>query len=108
MATDERGGFVSLARSRMLMVVTLAGAALLGACGGSTPQATQVVEQDPAADAAEKAFLVATNKGDAAALANLLDANFVWIAANGKTLNRADTLKAVPKPALGDEAGGDV
>lgn len=25
-----------------------------------------------------------------------------------KTLNRADTLKAVPKPALGDEAGADV
>ena len=90
------------------MVLVLAGATLLAACGGSTPQATQVAQVDPAADAAEKAFLDATVKGDAAALGNLLDANFVWISANGKTLNRADTLKAVPKPALGDEAGADV
>lgn len=66
------------------MVLVLAGATLLAACGGSTPQATQVAQVDPAADAAEKAFLDATVKGDAAALGNLLDANFVWISANGK------------------------
>ena len=90
---------------RVPTVLLLIGAALLSACGG-TPQATQGL-LDPAADMAEKSFVDAVRKGDAGALGNLLDASFVWIAVNGKTFSRADTLQNLPKPALADETGAD-
>lgn len=93
--------------SKALRIVTLAGAALFCGCGG-TPQATQAPAADPAADMAEKIFSEATHKGDAAALGSVLDANFVWISANGETFGRADTLKAIPKVALADETGADL
>ncbi len=88
-----------------LLILAAIGAGLCGGCGA--PQATQAPAVDPAADAAETSLHNAIQKGDAAALANLLDTNFVWIAANGKTFSREDTLKAVPKPALADETGAD-
>ena len=54
---------------------------------------------------ADREFVQATAKGDSAALAKLLDDDFTWTDAEGKTLSRADILRASPKPALGDEAG---
>lgn len=66
------------------MILAVIGAMLSSAC--NTPQATQAPAVDPAADAAETSFHDAVQKGDAAALANLLDTNFVWISANGKAL----------------------
>jgi len=53
---------------------------------------------------ADKSFIDAAHAGNAATLGNLLDTNFEWIAASGKALNRADTLKSLPKPAIADES----
>ena len=55
---------------------------------------------DPAALAADKDFVQAASKSDATALGKLLDSDFVWIDANGKTANRAQVQGGVPKSAL--------
>jgi hypothetical protein len=92
---------------KVVIVAMVIGAALAGAArlaGGRVAAAAL----DPAADAADKAFLDAAQKGDAAGIAKVLDANFAWISANGKTLNRADTLKALPKPSIADEHSADL
>jgi hypothetical protein len=54
---------------------------------------------------ADREFVQAAAKGDSAAVAKLLDADFTWTDADGKTFSRSEVLSALPKPALGDEAG---
>jgi hypothetical protein len=54
---------------------------------------------------ADREFVQAAAKGDSAAVAKLLDTDFTWTDVDGKTLSRAEVLTALPKPALGDEAG---
>ena len=54
---------------------------------------------------ADREFVQAAANGDSAAVGKLLDANFSWTDADGKTLSRAELLSALPKPALGNEAG---
>ncbi len=54
---------------------------------------------------ADREFVQAAAKGNSAAVAKLLDADFTWTAAVGKTLSRADALSSLPTPALGDETG---
>jgi hypothetical protein len=61
--------------------------------------------QEASAFQADGEFVQAAAKGDSAALAKLLDTHFAWTDAEGKTLSRTDVLHALPKPALGDEAG---
>ena len=61
--------------------------------------------QESAALQADREFVQAASKGDAAALGKILDQDFTWTNADGKTISRADVLGSVPKPALGDEAG---
>ena len=53
----------------------------------------------------DREFVQAAAKGDSAAVARLLDTDFTWTDADGKTLSRAEVLSALPKPALGNEAG---
>ena len=54
---------------------------------------------------ADREFVQAAAKGDSASVAKLLEAGFTWTDAEGKTFSRAEVLPALPKPALGDEAG---
>ena len=54
---------------------------------------------------ADREFVQAAAKGDSASVAKLLDADFTWTDAEGKTFSRVEVLGALPKPALGDEAG---
>jgi hypothetical protein len=49
--------------------------------------------------AADRAFVEAAVRSDAAALDTLLDARFTWTDANGKTLTRGEFLQQMPKPA---------
>jgi hypothetical protein len=60
---------------------------------------------DDAVLQADREFVQAAAKGDSPAVAKLLDADFTWTDADGKTLSRTDVLHALPKPALGDESG---
>jgi Domain of unknown function (DUF4440) len=65
-------------------------------------------EGDPAVMQADRQFVQAAAKGDAAALGKMLDANFTWTDAEGKTIAAEEVLRAVPKDALGDESGVEV
>src|SRR6266849_9171484 len=60
---------------------------------------------EPSVLQADREFVQAAAKGDSAAVARLLDADFTWTDADGKTLSRAEVLSSLPKPALGNEAG---
>jgi hypothetical protein len=66
--------------------------------------ASAAAADEPSAIPADHEFLQAVEKGNAAALAKLLDTDFTWTDANGRTLSRAEVLTSLPKPALGDEA----
>ena len=89
------------------MLLAVLAAVVAWGCGG-TPQANQAPTEDPAIGAADKAFIEAVGKGDAAALGNVLDASFEWIAANGHVYDNAATLQTMPKPALASETGADL
>ena len=54
--------------------------------------------------AADRAFVEAAGRSDAAALDKMLDVRFTWTDANGNTLTRQEVLRQVPKPAISDEA----
>ncbi len=60
---------------------------------------------EPSVLQADREFVQAAAKGDSTSVAKLLDADFTWTDADGKTLSRAEVLNAFPKPALGNEAG---
>ncbi|HXA82422.1 MAG TPA: hypothetical protein VNY56_04905, partial [Methylomirabilota bacterium] len=65
-------------------------------------------EDDPAVMQADRQFVQAAAKADSAALGKMVDANFTWTDADGKTLAAEEVLRAVPKDALGDESGAEV
>jgi hypothetical protein len=75
-------------------------------------QPSQKAEFEQAALAADRAFVEAASKSDAAALDKLLDARFTWTDASGKTLTRKEVLEQAPKPAItisdaGAQGSGD-
>lgn len=53
----------------------------------------------------DREFVQSAANGDSAAIAKLLDTDFTWTDAEGQTFSREEVLSALPKPALGDEAG---
>jgi hypothetical protein len=57
---------------------------------------------------ADHEFVQAVGKGDAAAVGKVLDADFTWTDADGKTRTRAEVLTSLPTPALGNEIGAQV
>jgi hypothetical protein len=69
---------------------------------------TFAAEGDPAVIQADRGFVEAVAKGDAAGLGKMLDAEFTWTDADGKTMTGKEVLRAVPKDALGDESGAEV
>src|SRR5690349_21781527 len=82
---DRRCGMKVWRRSA-LVAMALAGATIL-----SNPKAASA-DDDPAVISADGEFVKAAAKSDPAALGKLLDADFVWIAADGKLKNRAQVL----------------
>src|SRR5260370_29098351 len=49
---------------------------------------------------ADHDFVQAAGKGDTATVSRVLDADFTWTDADGKTRTRAEALTSVPTPAL--------
>jgi hypothetical protein len=56
----------------------------------------------------DREFVQSAAKGDAPTVGRLLDADFTWTDADGKTQSRADVLQSLPSPALGNESGAQV
>lgn len=86
---------------------TLAAAffALLGLAVAAPARAADEAAAPPAeALSADVAFREVVGNGQGAALVDLLDAGFTWTDADGNTLTRAQVLKTVPQPAIGDES----
>jgi hypothetical protein len=65
-------------------------------------------EGDPAVMQADRAFVQAVAKKDAAGLGKMVDSEFTWTDVEGKTLTREEVLRSLPKDALGDESGVEV
>jgi len=53
-------------------------------------------------------FVQAASKGDKATVAKLLDTDFTWTDADGRSRARTQVLGSIPSPALGNEAGAEV
>ena len=57
---------------------------------------------------ADHEFVQASAKRDTATVGRVLDTDFSWTDADGKTRSKAEVLDSVPAPALGNEAGAQV
>jgi hypothetical protein len=53
-------------------------------------------------------FVQAAAKADKATVAKLLDTDFMWTDADGRSRARTQVLGSIPSPALGNEAGAEV
>jgi hypothetical protein len=65
-------------------------------------------ETDQAVLLVDQQFVQAAALGNSSLLHRLLDDDFTWTDADGKTLTAAEVLHNVPKSALGDESGVDL
>ena len=54
---------------------------------------------------ADRSLVAALANGDAGTAAAWLDDEFTWVDSNGRILDKAQSLHALPKPPLGGEAG---
>ena len=77
---------------------------LISLCRGQTP----AKEADQAVLQADRKFVQAAALQNGSLLARLLDDDFTWTDADGKTLTTAEVLQGVPKPVLGEESGIDL
>jgi hypothetical protein len=57
---------------------------------------------------ADREFVQAAAKGDTATVGRVLDTDFTWTDADGKTRARTEVLDSLPTPALGNEAGAQL
>ncbi len=57
---------------------------------------------------ADHEFVQAAAKGNSATIGRMLDTDFTWTDADGKTRSRAEVLDSLPTPALGNESGAEV
>jgi hypothetical protein len=57
---------------------------------------------------ADHEFVQAAAKGDTATVGKVLDPDFTWTDADGKTRTKAEVLDSLPTPALGNETGAEV
>jgi len=65
-------------------------------------------EADEAVLQADRKFVQAAALQNGSLLARILDDDFTWTDAEGRTLTTSEVLQGVPKPALGDETGMDL
>jgi hypothetical protein len=83
--------------------------AVLGSALGFMPLGSVAVAAgDQSVLQADREFVQAAARADAAAVGKVVDAEFTWTDADGKTRARAEVLDSLPTPALGDESGAQV
>lgn len=63
---------------------------------------------ETAVAAADHAFVQAAAKKDSEEVAKLLDADFTWTNAEGKTITRADVVRSVPTSPMEDESAATI
>src|ERR1700688_3575206 len=99
------GGSQTMKRYPFVMSALAIGAVFAGICLASAPSKDVTAAGDEQSVLqTDRAFVEAATTSDKTTLATLADADFTWTDAEGKTQSRAEILKSVPKPALGDES----
>jgi hypothetical protein len=71
-------------------------------------RSVSVAADDQSVLQADHEFVLAAAKGDTATVGRVLDTDFTWTDADGKTRSRAEVLDSLPTPALGNESGAQV
>jgi len=89
---------------RFLAFVFLLAGSLLFVTSGNAFAA----DTDQSVLQADRKFVQAASLQNGSLLARMLDDDFTWTDADGKTLTSAEVLHSVPKPILGDESGVEV
>jgi hypothetical protein len=92
-------------RHKMKNVMWISVAVLLISAAGAWPA---FAADDPALIAADRALVLALQRGSATSVVNLLDADATWTDGSGRTLRKAQIAQALPKPAIADESAADV
>ena len=87
-----------LAHPMLICLFVVASLAVLMNGSAATKAARGAVSEggETAVAAAEHAFVQAAAKKDNEEIAKLLDADFTWTNAEGKTITRADVVRSVP------------
>ena len=93
---------------RLVASVLTAGVALGVMLAAESGERAIAVADEPSLLQIDSEFVQAAAKDDKAAVGKLLDADFTWTDADGKTRARADVLKSLPTPALGNESGAQL
>lgn len=70
--------------------------------------AVAVAADDQSVLQADREFVLTAAKGDNATVGKVLDTDFTWTDADGKTRTRAEVLDSLPTPALGNESGAQL
>ena len=92
----KRYPFVTIALVLGVMLAALTGGRAIAAA--DEPSLLQI----------DNDFVQAAAKHDKVTVGRLLDPDFTWTDADGKTHARADVLKSLPTPALGNETGAQL
>ena len=85
-----------------------AGVLLGGILSGILSMRVAAAAEDQTYLQADHEFVQAATSGNKAAISKLVDADFTWTDAEGKTQTRAEVLKSVPMPSLGNESGTEI
>lgn len=87
------------------LVLALISSAILAAL---TSQVATAADGSNAALLADRAFVQDVAKDSRSVVSGLLDADFTWTDANGKTFTRAQVLADIPKPSISDESSAQI
>ena len=89
-----------ITRILWMVCVALAPLVITGTAGAQAP--------DPAVQTADRAFVQAVSRSDQAALAPMLDRDFLWTDVTGKSQTPAEITRALPKPMIADESHAQI
>jgi len=94
---------------RRLVIAAIAAVAVAALAAGTLVIArTAPADDEPAAQAAHRAFLANLAKGDRKAVGAALDRRFTWTEAEGKTFSRREALKVFPTLVAANQRDSDV
>ena len=93
-------------RVRLRLSLVVPALCLGAACALIAARAGAV--DDPVALRADRAFVAAIVKADAGAVDKLVDPEFTWTDAAGKTFGRVQVLASLPKPIIVDESAAKI
>src|SRR5580692_3523217 len=108
-----RSGFANSREGRKTMKslatkLIAAGILLGGVLSGMLLVRVAAAAEDQTYLQADHEFVQAAASGNKAAISKLIDADFTWTDAEGKIQTRAEVLKSVPAPSLGNESGAEI